>query len=118
MSINTPQLRLGVWHTRLSAGHRFIAPRFSQSPATDLCSQLQRRSTTMSSESPVPSYCGLFSFCGLLKRILVKSSRPSVLLPILRLVEQASPAFPPLQSAAGGLLNVIELIEVPYRTSL
>src|SRR5882762_5301518 len=72
----------------------------------------------MSPESPVASHCGLFSFCGLFKSILVKTSRPSVLLPILRLVEQASPAFPPLQSAAGGLLNVIELIEVWNRSSL
>ena len=72
----------------------------------------------MSSESPVTSHCGLFSFCGLLKRILVKKSHPSVLLPILQLVEQASPAFPPLQSTAGGLLNVIELIEVWNRSSL
>ena len=72
----------------------------------------------MSSESPVASHCGLFSFYGLLKGILVKSSRPSVLLPVLRLIEQASPAFPPLQSAAGGLLNVIELIEVWHRFSL
>jgi len=66
----------------------------------------------MSSDSPVVSHCGLSLFCGLLKGIFVKTLRPSVLLPVLRLVEQASPAFPPLQSAAGGLLNVIELIEV------
>jgi len=56
------------------------------------------------------------SFCGLLKGVLVRTSHPSVLLPVLRLVEQASPAFPPLQSAAGGLLSMIELIKVRHRS--
>ena len=102
----------GHSHTYLTAGHRFIVPPFSQLPTTDFCSLLRRCSTTMSSESPVVSHRRLFSFCGLFKGILVKASRPSVLLPVLRLVQQASPAFPPLQSAVGGLLNVIELMEV------
>ena len=68
--------------------------------------------TTMPSESPTPSGCGLSSFCRSFKNIFIKASRPSVLLPVLRLVEQAAPAFPPLQSAASGLVNVIERTEV------
>ena len=69
----------------------------------------------MSSESPTSADCGLFSFCGVFKRLFVKAPRPSVLSPVLRFVVQASLAFPLLQSAAGGLLNVIELIEVRHR---
>ena len=110
MSINTLQSRLGI-RAQVHRSPLLLTPNYR-------LVLLQRRSTIMSSQSPVASYCGLFSFCGLLKSILVKKSRPSVLLPILRLVEQASPAFPPLQSAAGGLLNVIELIEVWNRFSL
>ena len=68
----------------------------------------------MPSESPVPSNCGLFSFCGAFKGLFTKAYRPSalVLIPILQIVERASSAFPPLQSAAGGLLNVMEVLEV------
>jgi len=55
-----------------------------------------------------PNYL-LFSFCGAfnLKR-LVKAPRISILTPILRVVVQASTAFPPFQSAAGGLLSIAE----------
>ena len=73
---------------------------------------------TMSSESPTSAGCGLFSFCRLFKRLFAKAPSPSVLSPLLRFVVQASPAFPPLQSAAGGLLNVIDVIEVRRRSYL
>jgi hypothetical protein len=33
---------------------------------------------------------------------------------VLRVVEAASPAFPPLQGAAGGLLNILERCDVRY----
>jgi len=46
-----------------------------------------------------------------LKRLVV-APRPSALVPVLQFVVQVSPAFPPLQSAAGGLLKVIEIVEV------
>jgi len=41
-----------------------------------------------------------------------------VLIPVLQVVVQASAAFTPLQSAAGGLLKVMEIIEVRHSFSL
>ena len=41
-----------------------------------------------------------------------------VLIPVLQVVVQASAAFTPLQSAAGGLLKVMEIVEVCRRPSL
>ena len=73
--------------------------------------------TTMS--SPVSSDHQL-SFCGAFKGLFCITSRgsnrqhprPSTLLPILRVVARVSAAFTPLQSAAEGLLNVMETVEV------
>jgi len=70
----------------------------------------------MPSESPIPSNCGLF--CGVFKSLFAKALRPSTLLPVLDLVVRASSAFPPLQSAAGGLLKIMEVVEVRYCFSL
>jgi hypothetical protein len=39
-------------------------------------------------------------------------STRKALIPLLQLVVQASAAFGPLQSAAGGLLKVLELVDV------
>ena len=39
-------------------------------------------------------------------------TRPSVLIPILKAMVQVSAAFAPLQSAAGGLLKAIDVVEV------
>ena len=41
-----------------------------------------------------------------------EDSRPSVLIPILNVLVEASTAFTPLQSAAGGLLKVVQVFEV------
>src|SRR5882762_4171065 len=41
-------------------------------------------------------------------------TRPSVLVPILKIMVQASAIFTPLQSAAGGLLKVIDVVEVRH----
>jgi len=47
-----------------------------------------------------------------------EDSRPSVLVPILKVLVDASTAFTPLHSAAGGLLNVVEIFEVRHCSSL
>ena len=46
------------------------------------------------------------------------SARPLVLMPVLKALVHASSAFSPLQSAAGGLLKVIEVVEVRNYVSL
>src|SRR5260221_13378726 len=58
-----------------------------------------------------------FSFCGAFKGLFCVTSnrrppRSSILLPILHVVAHVSAAFTPLQSAAEGLLNVMETVEV------
>ena len=66
--------------------------------------------TTMS--SPTISNCGL-SFCSVFARFTTASRRSSsALIPVLQAIVQASPAFPPLQSASGGLLKIMETMEV------
>ena len=63
--------------------------------------------------------CGLsFLIRQTIKDLFSKAPKPSVLIPILRVVVQASAAFTPLQSAAGGLLGVMEIVEVRLRSSL
>ena len=47
-----------------------------------------------------------------------EDSRPSVLVSILKVLVDASAAFTPLHSAAGGLLKVVELFEVRHCSSL
>ena len=64
----------------------------------------------MSSPTPTDTK---FSFRKTLKGF-VKVPQPSVLIPVLQVVVQASSAFTPLQSAAGGLLKVIEIVEVCF----
>jgi len=62
--------------------------------------------------APTPSGSG-FSFRRALKGLAdITAPRSSDLVPILQLVVQASPAFPPLQSAAGGLLKIMETVQV------
>jgi len=53
------------------------------------------------------------SFRKMLKKKL--TPRPAAIIPILQLVVQASAAFTPLQSAAGGLLKIMELVDVRHR---
>ena len=67
--------------------------------------------TMASSRSPISPGRG-FSFCKVVKALFVKAPRPMVLIPVLQIVVQASAAFTPLQSAAGGLLKVMEIAEV------
>ena len=43
-----------------------------------------------------------------------EDSRPSVLIPILKVLVDASTAFTPLNSAASGLLKVVEIFEVRH----
>jgi len=47
-----------------------------------------------------------------------EDSRPSVLVSILKVLVDASAAFTPLHSAAGGLLKVVEIFEVRHCSSL
>jgi len=47
-----------------------------------------------------------------------EDSRPPVLIPILKVLVDASTAFTPLHSAAGGLLRVVEIFEVRHCSSL
>jgi len=53
-----------------------------------------------------------------IKDLFSKAPKPYVLIPILKVVVQASAAFTPLQSAAGGLLGVMEIVEVRLCSSL
>ena len=46
-----------------------------------------------------------------------EGTRSSILMPILKVVVQASSAFTSLQSAASGLLKVIEIVEVRHCVS-
>ena len=48
----------------------------------------------------------------------VKGSRPSVLVPILKVLVDASTAFTPLHSAVNSLLKVVEIFEVRHFSSL
>jgi len=50
--------------------------------------------------------------------LVFQGSEAYVLIPILKVVVQASAAFTPLQSAAGGLLGVMKIVEVRLRSSL
>src|SRR5258705_2800021 len=47
-----------------------------------------------------------------------EDSRPSVLIPILKVLVDASTAFTPLHSAASSLLKVVEIFEVRHCSSL
>ena len=68
--------------------------------------------------SPQPS-CGLSLLIPQrIKDLFSKAPKPYVFIPILKVVVQASAAFTPLQSAAGGLLGVMEIVEVRLRSSL
>jgi len=68
--------------------------------------------------SPQPG-CGLsFLIPTTIRNLFSKARKPYVLIPILKVVFQASAAFTPLQGAAGGLLGVMETVEVRLRSSL
>jgi len=54
----------------------------------------------------------------MIKDLFSKPPKPYVLIPILRVIVQASAAFTPLQSAVGGLLSVMEIVEVRLRSPL
>jgi len=63
--------------------------------------------------SPTSSGCGFLSFRKVFSfRSIRKAPLPSVLPPVLQSLVEASAAFPSLQSAARGLLNVVDTAEV------
>jgi len=72
----------------------------------------------MSSPVSPQASCGLsFLIPQTIKDLFSKAPKPYVLIPILKVVVQASAAFTPLQSAAGGLLSIMEIVEVRFRSS-